>query len=166
DVTTGVVINGRPEVQDGEQILGLFLNTVPFRLQIKSGSWSELIRATFAVEQQSLPHRRCPMAMLKQRHAAGRELFDTAFGYLHFHVYKNVNGKSQNVILKRGGFAQHNFPFHINFEISPATGRIKCLIEHNLNRVREKEGARIAAYYAHALKMMVETPGSLHDSRA
>src|SRR5205823_559627 len=31
DVTTGLVSNGRPETTDGERVLGLFLNTLPFR---------------------------------------------------------------------------------------------------------------------------------------
>jgi hypothetical protein len=42
DVTTGVVSNGRPEIKDGEQVLGLFLNTLPLRLKIKTGTWIEL----------------------------------------------------------------------------------------------------------------------------
>ena len=33
DVTTGVVLNGRPEIDSAEQVLGLFLNTVPYRLR-------------------------------------------------------------------------------------------------------------------------------------
>src|SRR5690606_36494818 len=34
DITTGIATNIRPLVQDGEQLLGCFLNTIPFRTQI------------------------------------------------------------------------------------------------------------------------------------
>ena len=50
DVLTGLVANGRPEERDGERVLGLFLNTLPFRLTLGGGTWSDLIRATFDAE--------------------------------------------------------------------------------------------------------------------
>src|SRR5262249_32481020 len=47
DITTGLVANGRPQCVDGERLIGLFLNTLPFRLKVKNQSWKELIRETF-----------------------------------------------------------------------------------------------------------------------
>ena len=35
DVVTGFVANGRIETEDGERVLGLFLNTLPFRIQLR-----------------------------------------------------------------------------------------------------------------------------------
>jgi non-ribosomal peptide synthetase component F len=34
DVLTALVYNGRPETKDGERTLGLFVNTLPFRLRL------------------------------------------------------------------------------------------------------------------------------------
>jgi aryl carrier-like protein len=67
DVTTGVVLNGRPEVEGGDQVLGLFLNTLPFRLRVERGSWKSLIQETFAIEQRIMPHRRFPMVDLREQ---------------------------------------------------------------------------------------------------
>src|SRR5262249_52052078 len=39
DVITGLVSNSRPEENGGERVLGLFLNTLPFRLKLSGGSW-------------------------------------------------------------------------------------------------------------------------------
>ena len=50
DVLTGLVSNGRPEVEGGERALGLFLNTVPLRLRLGRGSWSALVRRSFMAE--------------------------------------------------------------------------------------------------------------------
>ena len=57
DILTGLVTNGRPEVKDGDRVLGLFLNVLPLRLNLKHGSWSDLIHQTFAAEQDMLPFR-------------------------------------------------------------------------------------------------------------
>ena len=43
DVTTGVVFNGRPETSGGESLVGLFLNTLPFRMRLGGESWRELM---------------------------------------------------------------------------------------------------------------------------
>ena len=39
DVLIGLVANGRQETVDGERVLGLFLNTLPFRYRLSGGSW-------------------------------------------------------------------------------------------------------------------------------
>ena len=54
DVLTGLVSNGRLEETDGERVLGLFLNTLPLRLQLTGGTWLDLVRQVFATERDSL----------------------------------------------------------------------------------------------------------------
>jgi hypothetical protein len=85
DVVTGLVSNGRPEVADGERIIGLFLNTLPFRSQLNGGTWEDLIHETFAAELKSAPHRRYPLAQI-QRDNGGQALFDTSFNYTSFNL--------------------------------------------------------------------------------
>ena len=48
DVLTGIVSHGRPETADSERVLGLFLNTLPFRRRLAGGTWLELVQETFA----------------------------------------------------------------------------------------------------------------------
>jgi non-ribosomal peptide synthetase component F len=164
DVITGVVMNGRPEVQGGERMLGLFLNVVPVRLKIVLGSWIDLIRATLVVEQRIMPHRWYPMAMLKRSHGEGRELFETAFTYLNFHVYKQLRGNGQSVIVERGGFARQSFPFQVAFEVTPGVESIRSFVEYSLDRVRQTDGERIPAYYAQVLRSMIDSPTDLHSA--
>ena len=115
DVTTGVVLNGRPEVADGDRVLGLFLNLTPLRMKMRkmrSGSWIDLVRATLRVEQQVNEHRRYPMLDMKQEYAGGGELLETAFMYTHFHVYQELpQPEGRGLISGRGGFVQHDLPF-------------------------------------------------------
>ncbi|HEX5714823.1 MAG TPA: amino acid adenylation domain-containing protein, partial [Thermoanaerobaculia bacterium] len=91
DVVTGVVANGRPEVDGGDRIFGLFLNTLPLRLRLEPGTWRDLVRATFTAERKAMPYRRFPLAEL-QRLLGGRPLFEVMFNYIHFHVLDSVRG--------------------------------------------------------------------------
>ena len=52
DVMTGLVVNGRPEKTDGDRASGLFLNTVPLRLDLAGGTWTDLLRHAFAAEAE------------------------------------------------------------------------------------------------------------------
>ncbi|MEC3917916.1 non-ribosomal peptide synthetase [Nocardia sp. CDC160] len=85
DITTGVVTHGRPERLDAERMVGLFLNTMPFRLEIDSArTWWEVLEQVFEQEKDSAPHRRFPVLEIQ------RDLgltIDTAFNYIHFHAF-------------------------------------------------------------------------------
>ena len=113
-VTTGLVTNGRPEAEDGERLLGLFLNTLPVSATLE-GSWNQLIGQTAKAERQLLPQRRFPLARIQQM-AAGRELFETAFNYNHFHIYDQLEQLDSLAIDEPTVFEYTNFPLMANFE--------------------------------------------------
>ena len=95
DVLTGMVSHGRPETADGERVLGLFLNTLPFRRRLAGGTWLQLVQETFAAERELLPFRRYPMARMQQDLGNDTPLFEVIFNFVHFHVYEemqNVGG--------------------------------------------------------------------------
>ena len=85
DVLTGVVSHGRTETTNGEHVLGLFVNTVPFRQKLAGGTWKDLVQAVFDTEREMMPFRRYPMAQMK-KDGGGVSLFETAFNFVHFHV--------------------------------------------------------------------------------
>src|SRR5262249_24567613 len=103
DVVTGLVTNGRPETAGGHQVLGLFLNTVPFRLHLQAEPWPELIRRVFEAEQGLLPHRRFPLAEIKKL-CDRRELYDVGSNFVHFHVYSGLLNSGQIEVLGSKGF--------------------------------------------------------------
>ena len=61
------VCNGRPDAAGGDEVRGMYLNTVPFASDLAAPTWRELLRAVFAEEAAIWPHRRYPPA----GHAAG-----------------------------------------------------------------------------------------------
>lgn len=86
-MATGVVLSGRPEQPDTDLTVGLFLNTVPFRLPAH-GTWAELARTARDTETAAVPHRRYPLARIEEK--LGRPPFDVAFNFTDFRVYRNL----------------------------------------------------------------------------
>ncbi len=113
-ITTGLVVNGRPEEEGGDRLLGLFLNTLPVNVTVE-GSWRELIQSAVQAERDLLPGRRYPIARLQQRYG-GQTLFETAFNYNHFHVYDQLDRVESITIDEPTVFEYTNFPLMANFE--------------------------------------------------
>jgi amino acid adenylation domain-containing protein len=160
DVITGVATHGRPESEDGEQVLGLFLNSMPLRAQLEPGSWRELARRMFEREQAMMPHRRYPMETLQQGRG-GEALFETLYNYTHFHVQE---GEQMKRVLSRGGAAETNFPMVVSFQVPANEGETFLLIEVSPEVVGEKESERVVRLYRQVLEAMAARPDSRHEA--
>ncbi|HEY0735635.1 MAG TPA: amino acid adenylation domain-containing protein, partial [Herpetosiphonaceae bacterium] len=165
DVLTGLVANGRPETTDGERVLGLFLNTLPFRQHLAGGSWLDLIQATFATEQELLPYRRYPMAQV-QRLLGGQPLFETAFNFVHFHVYQQLQGIDGLTVLGGSSFEHTNFPFTANFSLDVATAQVRLILRCDTSIISAAQLDSMRSYYASALAAMVEQPAARYDHQS
>jgi len=93
-VSTGLVVNGRPERADADRMVGLFLNVLPITVDLAAVTWRTLIRRSFEAEQNLLPHRWYPFPAVARE--ARYEMFDTAFNYVQFHLYA-VKGEAPSV---------------------------------------------------------------------
>src|ERR1043166_5140798 len=123
DVLTGVVTNCRLEEADGDRALGLFLNTVPFRQKLNGGDWIDLVRQTFATERELLPHRWFPLAEMQRRLGTGH-LFETAFNFIHFHVYESVSRFEEMQPLSADTFEQTNHALTASFSLEVPSLRV------------------------------------------
>ena len=164
DVLTGVVSHGRTETSNGENVLGLFLNTLPFRQKLQGGTWIDLVKETFATERELLPFRRYPMAQI-QKDLGGRSLFETAFNFVHFHVYQDLKGLDSVQLMESGGFEQTNFPFVANFSVNPSrVSQIMIGLSYYPIEFCEEQVRAIGDYYLHTLAAMATHPSTSYDS--
>ncbi|UII23764.1 non-ribosomal peptide synthetase [Fulvivirga ligni] len=95
DVVLGIVTNNRPLVTDGEKLLGCFLNTIPFRAQMKEGMlWSEYIEYIESKLRNLKKHEKVPfneiLQMIKEPVGDQNPIFDTSFNFVDFHVFKEM----------------------------------------------------------------------------
>lgn len=118
DIITGLVVNGRPEQEDGERILGLFLNTLLFRLELSGGTWIDLVQKVFAAERELLPFRRYPLAKL-QKNFGGQPLFEAAFNFVNFHIYQGLPDFPEVEVLASQVFEATDIPLFADFSVAP-----------------------------------------------
>lgn len=77
-----MVINGRPELPEAHNALGMFLNVVPLAVAGLGSSWAELAHAAMAAETRLQPHRWFPQATMVTKF--GIPLLNLCFNYTDF----------------------------------------------------------------------------------
>jgi amino acid adenylation domain-containing protein len=163
DVFTGLFVNGRPETSDGEKILGIFLNILPFRLTLKGGTWVELANQAFVSEREMMPFRRFPIQELQ--HAYGAEnLFDTSFNYTHFHVYQRLQDVKGLEPLAHMGTEQTYYALTAQFNLDEAASNVTLALDYRELELCKEQVEEIADSYVRVLAAMVGHPDALHES--
>lgn len=157
DVVTGLVTNGRPEVADGDRLLGLFLNTIPFRLELPKGSWLDLIRATWNVEQKLMPYRRFPLAEMQRIHH-NQPLYESCFNFVHFHVYQGLVDFPEVELIGTQSFDETNIPFSVTWSEEVSTQRLNFNITYNGNEFGESQVESMTNYVSRMCADLVSNP--------
>jgi amino acid adenylation domain-containing protein/non-ribosomal peptide synthase protein (TIGR01720 family) len=161
DVVTGMAANGRLEQADGDEVRGLFLNTLPLRFRLAAGSWGELVRDVFAEERALLPFRRYPLAAL-QRRWRDHELFEIAFNYIHFHVVRELVSSGEIEVLSARGSEGTNFKLLAHFEQDPRAQGMVLELEYDSRQVPRAQALAVSGLYLRALDEMTARPAARH----
>jgi amino acid adenylation domain-containing protein len=159
EVVTGLVMSGRSEELGGDEVRGLFLNTLPLRCRLAPGSWLDLARTAFAAEEALLPFRRYPYAAL-QSERGRRPLFEAVFNYVHFHVARDLMRLGQLEVLgfKRGPGA--NFKLMAHFAQDLEGRQAACELEYDSRRLPDAQALALAGLYERTLAAMASDPGA------
>ena len=163
EVVTGLFMNGRPEMPDGEKLIGMFLNILPLKLGLKNETWAELAQRASAEEAQLLPQRRYPIQRLQ--HVYGAEnLFDTSFNFTHFHVYRRLLRAGVIHGISMFGTEQTYYALTAQFNVAESSSKITLALDYRELALAPEEVERIAGYYSRILAAMAEAPYSRHES--
>lgn len=155
DVLTGFVSNGRPEILDGDRVLGLFLNTLPFRLHLAGTTWLDLIKLVFQTELDMMPFRHYPVAQLQMKQGHG-PLFETAFNFAHFHVYQGIQDFPGSEPLDLVWSEQTNLTLLTQFIMAPYTSQLTMdLLGYELS---DEQVEVFEGYYRRTLEAMISNP--------
>ena len=163
DVLTGIASHGRPETADGERVLGLFLNMLPFRRKLASGTWLQLVQDTFAAERELLPFRRYPMAQMQQDLGNDAPLFEIIFNFVHFHVYEELQNVSGLEVLGFNGVADTNYTLAVDFSLE-AGSQIRLELRYDAAELSGEQIQAMSGYYERALQAMSTNPHLRYDS--
>lgn len=157
DLCTGLVAHGRPDVEDGERVCGLFLNTLPMRIAPTRGTWLDAVHHVAAAEREAHPHRRVPLAVI-QEDQGGTALVDTAFNYIHFRQLGAVLGLSG---VRDHGFVaweETNFTLLVNAMADPTDGRVRLRMDFSGRTFTRSQADLFAASYIDILRRITDEP--------
>lgn len=162
DVISGLVCNGRPEEIDGEKLIGLFLNTLPIRNQLNGGTWADLVKQAFAAEQEIIPHRRFPLAEI-QKMNGGQPVFEAAFDFVHFHVYKNLQGYEGMGFMEGHYFEANNLTTLTTFMLDVTSTQLQMHFDYDPNLLCLEQIETMCGHYVNTLEAMAADTSARYD---
>ncbi len=163
EVTSGLICSNRPEELNGDRALGVFLNTLPFCLKLKGGTWTELITQTFEAECELLKVRDYPMAAL-QRMWGDEPLFDVMFNYVHYRVGESLLKSEEVKIIDWHDTTQPNFSLEVSFGLDVLSAEIQLSLQGN--GVDSSQLERIHNYYVAILSRLADEPTARYETQS
>ncbi|WP_217701400.1 non-ribosomal peptide synthetase [Tenacibaculum aiptasiae] len=125
DITLGIVTNNRPLTQDGDKLLGCFLNTIPFRAKISEElTWGGYINYIEDKLRTLKYHEKMPfhkiLEVIKEPAGEHNPIFDVAFNYLDFQIFKEWEAYDSSIELEEDSLSEfylnEHFPFGFHIE--------------------------------------------------
>lgn len=107
DITIGLVVNNRLEDDEGDRLFGLFINTIPFRLNDISKNIHEGIMSVYNEKVKLYEYKNFPFPKIKELYA--NEVYQFAFNFTKFKI-ENSEIASYN----SDDFQRSNIPFMLN----------------------------------------------------
>ncbi len=176
DIVVGLITNNRPVCEDGDKIIGCFLNTVPFRTAVPAGgSWAGYIRA---IEEKMLEIKRYDMIPLFQvtqiigeKSRARNPISDTIFNYVDFHIFGAMedtgpdtgepNEEDRELSVPARGSTNTLF----DFSVDATLGRFNLDISYSTSAVDQPTVEKLAGYFEKIIHKFAHEPGStIHRS--
>ncbi|WP_413105196.1 amino acid adenylation domain-containing protein [Streptomyces sp. Inha503] len=157
DFVTGLITHGRPEVPEAERILGLFLNSMPVRVNTSGLTWLETARTLFAREQESHPHRRYPLSAI-QDDDDGDFVLESAFNYVHFNQLAAALRLPQVRLLDFRTWEETNFKILVNAYVDPVDDGIRLRADFDGTVFTPDHAELFVNTYIHVLRRLTERP--------
>nr|WP_269781645.1 non-ribosomal peptide synthetase [Nocardia bovistercoris] len=126
DITTGVIGHGRPDRAGAENFAGLFLNTLPMRLDASATTWREAVEQVARLERDSYPYRRYPLRSIL---ADGGPAIETAFNFVNYHLFTPILGSDRVTLREFDVREETNFQLLVTVVRDPRDGRMRVRVD-------------------------------------
>ena len=164
DVTTGLVTHGRPGRAGAEVAAGLFLNTIPVRLDHTPATWVLGRRTHGRFERASHRYRRYPLQAMHSD--AGRPLFNVVFDFINYHLFGERTGISGIELLDFEVQEQTNFALWVTASMDPRTGRLSLRVTGDPAVSTATQAHEYANSLVRVLSAIVRSPEQVIDAAA
>ncbi len=169
DIIAGTVVNNRPMRQDGDLLVGCFLNTIPVRIQVPAhvtySGFIRLIEEKMVVSKRydQLPFQEITR-LVEDHTSEDNPLFDTLFNYVDYQMYTNAIAAGGNGT-KGDGYQADQFihenvktntpmDFHIDFGSQEAIAAMTFARE----KVSESTARRLLESFKKIVATFVSNP--------
>ena len=159
EVVFGLVTNGRPAQEDGDKIVGCFLNSVPFRFKIASDiTGEELVNQVAKSSHPLKSYDKLPLiriANLVEKESAHQSpIYDILLNYTDFHITQDAH---KDIILKDASiFEKINTAF--NIIVIRSGDQIGFRLNYSYALYTAEEIERIGNYLKRLLEQIAYTP--------
>jgi len=157
DIVSCVVTNCRPAQLDGHRAVGLYINSLPLRVRVPAGPWSELIGQVEAGERGLFPHRYLPLDQIQQHCATGR-LSESLFYFTHFHNGLGSSQDSRLLLLEEQAHEVSSFPLTASFNLEPVAASLSLRLTLDAGRISRAMSETLREIYENALQSLAR-PG-------
>ncbi|MFZ3492112.1 amino acid adenylation domain-containing protein [Streptomyces sp. 5.8] len=150
---SAVMVNGRPEEDGAEDLVGLFLNMLPAAVEIRPGTtWRDLVGQLVAAEQSSWRYRRTPYAGLRAL-VPGFEP-SCVFNYTEFHRYRDLFDDSGRALRLRqvAALDQTYLDLTVQCSLDPTGQRMRLSVDHRTSAVTAADARRFLDCLVHAAR--------------
>lgn len=173
DLVVGYVSFNRPLQEDGDRLLGCFVNTLPVRIHIGNDmTWAGYIRETDRVLSAALGHGALSLFEIS-RIAGGADrnenpFFDTLFNFMDFHILNTLEP------LEKAGGEEAADGWHDNFirghtlldvNMSILDGGIRARYDVAADLLTGEMFDRWLGYYEKLIGLLAESPHGPADMR-
>lgn len=171
DIVVGLITNNRPACEDGEKILGCFLNSVPVRIRFPDRiTWRDYINL---VNNKILELKRFDavplfeiLRIVGEKTQNRNPIFDSFFNFVDFHVYDMLNQDgfqetspdNADEQLSLLGTGETNTLF--DFTINVTAGGFTTAIAYSESIIDEPGVERCFNYFRRILNQLVVEPDS------
>lgn len=162
DVAFGVVASGRPhEIAEVEKIVGLFINTIPVRIQLESSAtFQRLIVDTQRANLQSSIHQNYSLAEIQSLTSVRNDLVN------HIVIIDNYpadvlmdhlkhDDKQVNLVSDVSVFEQTNYDLNVNIDFH---GNLRVIFNYNGNVFERDAIKKTAAQFRKILDQVANDP--------
>ncbi len=155
DVVTGVIAHARLEEAGGDDVIGVFLNTLPLRLDVGESSILETAHQIFAAEKAARPHRGYPLAQMQRDLGEALQL-DSYVNFMDFHVDRAQLARDGMAF--EAGVAETNYALAVDFLIDPDRDALVLWLDCDLGALGAPLCERLVGYYERALGHAADAP--------
>ena len=161
DVVFGGVVSGRPpELPGVEQMIGLFINTVPVRVRLRpADTVGQALAALQAAQADLLPHHHLGMAEIQRLGGVGG-LFDTITVLENYPFDSEAAATDLGGVRVTGGGGHDATHYPLALAAVPGE-RLSLRLDHRTDLFTEAEAARIVERLRKALTLVATEPDRL-----